>query len=337
MPSSVQYVAFVISLLEKLLIRRRSRMSRNFIPERSRVSAAAGWGGEGEERTWDTFSEGAPSTPLLLLRHAWKTENIRTVGAQPYSRRLAIAPFHYRTRTGSRVIWICNFMTTPGENSRTYTGELCVSSPENLSELIRQESYERRCRGREERARSTPVCCVCILCIQFHAAWKISKFLSRRVVASHSLAAEYELDVRQFCKWQTSAVQMSRGGNGCSNSRMRSIRGKLSAKTPGVQSPPGKSLNPRIMRESIRAKTTKAGLFSGTSSGFELVFKIVISNDAWFRTESHGRSVDSCKCITYGELHRDGGGNKGKRVILLRWAWPSISHEPVRDELRAVY
>lgn len=40
-------------------------------------------------------------------------------------------------------------------------------------------------------------------------------------------------------------------------------------------------------------------------SNSTIVFKIVISNDAWFRTESHGRSVDSCKCITY-ELQRDG-------------------------------
>lgn len=34
-------------------------------------------------------------------------------------------------------------------------------------------------------------------------AWKISKFLSRKVVASHTLirfAAEYELDARQFRK-----------------------------------------------------------------------------------------------------------------------------------------
>lgn len=49
-----------------------------------------------------------------LFRHAWKIpENISKLSARNLIWDVLPAPFHYRTRSGSRVIWICNFMTTP--------------------------------------------------------------------------------------------------------------------------------------------------------------------------------------------------------------------------------
>lgn len=92
------------------------------------------------------------------------------------------APFHYRTRTDSSVIWICNFMTTPGKLTYVH-GRVMRFVP---GVPLRAYSAEklRIYAGGERKVRLGMSCTLCSL--QFHAAWKISKFLSRRVAASRS-------------------------------------------------------------------------------------------------------------------------------------------------------
>lgn len=101
-----------------------------------------------------------------------------TVGAQPYSRCLAVASFHYRTRSRQPCNMNMQFYDHSGETHvrtrasyafrprRTFPGLF----GRKVTNIRRRERGEGRGGGGGERARSTPVCCVCTLCTQFHAA-----------------------------------------------------------------------------------------------------------------------------------------------------------------------
>jgi len=101
------------------------------------------------------------------------------------------APFHYRTRIDSRVIWICNFMTTPGK--LTYVHE-------RVMRFVPGEPLWAYSAGKLQRCGSGSVL-VCICCVYYVASsMPYRKFRNSflgecRSEYIRSFAIEYEPDV----------------------------------------------------------------------------------------------------------------------------------------------
>lgn len=127
-----------------------------------------------------------PSPGVFLGMHG-KPKNSQTVGTQPYLRCLARAislPHSKRHSCNMNMQFYDHFGETHVHTRASYAFRPRRSSPGLFGRKVTEHTETW-----EASAQSTPVCMSCTLCSQFHA-WKISKFLSRRVVASqfvHSL------------------------------------------------------------------------------------------------------------------------------------------------------